>query len=113
LLVLDSYLYGFALQEVSWPHARSELPQVVNEMLPQIPQDQYPHLVELMGYVACVTTGPSNARGPWEYRAEFEFGLELVIQGLNRALLREGNVKAIGPTSLPRSKPSRKRSARQ
>ncbi len=110
LLVLDSYLYGFALQEVWWPHTRSELPQVVNEMLPQVPQDQYPHLVELMGYVACVTTGPSNGRGPWEYRAEFEFGLDLVIQGLNQALLREGNVKVVAPKSRSGSETSGKRS---
>lgn len=99
LLVLDSYLYGFALQEVSWPHARSELPRVVSEMLPDVPKDQFPHLVELMGYVAHVTVGPSNARGPWEYRAEFEFGLELVLQGLNQALLRDGGVDVGGAPS--------------
>lgn len=89
LLVLDSYLYGFAFQEVSWPHQRSELPRVVDDMLPEVPEADYPHLVELMGYVARTTAGPPTTRSPLEYRAEFEFGLDLLLQGFHQALIRE------------------------
>lgn len=89
LLVFDSYLYGFAFQEVSWPHQRSELPQVVEDMLPDVPEAEYPHLVELMAYVARTTAGPPTTRSPLEYRAEFEFGLDLLLQGFHQTLMRE------------------------
>lgn len=89
LLTLDSYLYGFCFQEVTWPHARSELPQVVNEVIPEVPAAEFPHLVDLMQYVMVATVGPPATRGPLDYRAEFEFGLDLVLQGLSQALSRE------------------------
>lgn len=99
LLVLDSYLYGFAFQETSWPHARSELPQVVTEMLPEVPTQQFPHLVELMEYVARVSAHvPPEAKGFTQYRAEFEFGLDLVLSGFGRAVARDcgQNIGALG-----------------
>lgn len=95
LLILDSYLYGFAFQEITWPHQRSELPGVVSDMLPDVPEAKYPHLVELMGYVAQTTAGPPVARGPLEYRAEFEYGLDMLLQGFNQALMRERGALAI------------------
>lgn len=97
LLTLDSYLYGFCFQEVTWPHARSELPQVVNEMIPEVPVAEFPHVVEMMQYVMVATAGPPATRGPLDYRAEFEFGLDLVLQGLSQALSRE-----IAPTAHER-----------
>jgi AcrR family transcriptional regulator len=94
LLTLDSYLYGFCFQEVTWPHARSELPQVVSEMLPEVSVADFPHLVEMMEYVVVATAGSPAARGPLDYRAEFEFGLDLILQGLNRALTSEAPAQA-------------------
>lgn len=89
LLTLDSYVYGFCFQEVTWPHARSELPQVVNQMIPDVSVVEFPHVVEMMHYVMVATAGPPARRGPLDYRAEFEFGLDLVLQGLSHALARE------------------------
>lgn len=96
LLTLDSYLYGFCFQEVTWPNSRSEVPEVVQQMMPQVSATEFPHLVEMMQYVAVATVGPSASRGPLDYRAEFEFGLDLVLQGLGRALASEASAVGIG-----------------
>jgi AcrR family transcriptional regulator len=104
LLTLDSYLYGFCFQEVTWPHARFELPQVVSEMLPEVSIAEFPHLVEMMEYVVVATAGPPTTRGPLDYRAEFEFGLDLVLQGLNRASAGE---------ALPRARVTRARQTKR
>ena len=46
--VLDSYIYGFALQEASLPFETSEEPvEVAQTILAQFPADEYPHLTEL------------------------------------------------------------------
>jgi AcrR family transcriptional regulator len=88
LLTLDSYLYGFAFQEVTWPHRRSELPQVIDDKLPEVPAADFPHLVEMMRHVAVHARSRSSEKYR-EYQAEFEFGLDLVLQGLQAALRRE------------------------
>jgi AcrR family transcriptional regulator len=75
---LDSYIYGFALQEKALPF---ENPQDVGEaaevILQQFPADQYPHLAETIAEVI-------NKSG-WEYGDEFEFGLDLILDGLERS----------------------------
>ncbi len=76
---LDSYTYGFVLQEVSMPFERpEETAEVAEDMLAAMPDDEYPHLHEL-------ATGHVLKPG-YEYADEFEFGLDLVIEGLGRAL---------------------------
>lgn len=82
LLTLDSYLYGFAFQEATWPHARADVPAVIAEMSERMSEPELPHLAVLMRFVAQSFAGPSVARGPWEYRAEFEFGLDLILNAL-------------------------------
>lgn len=97
LLTLDAFLYGFSFQEVTWPHARTEIPQVVTEMLPDVSVEQFPHVVAMMNYVARATSESGMASTPTasghpralDYRAEFEFGLDLVLQGLSRAVTNE------------------------
>jgi AcrR family transcriptional regulator len=89
MLTLSSYLYGFVFQEVTWPHSRSELPTAVKEMLPSVATQDLPHVVEMMQYVSRATAGAGGPRGPLEYRAEFEFGLDLVLNGLSELLRRE------------------------
>jgi AcrR family transcriptional regulator len=88
LMTLDSYLYGFVFQEVTWPHRSSELPQVIDDRLPEVPAAELPHLVEMMRHVA--DSAPRrSAETHREYRAELEFGLDLVLYGLERALRHE------------------------
>lgn len=74
---LDSYIYGFALQELNLPFDTSEeLEEVAETILQQVPAGSYPHLTELM---------VEHALKPdYAYANEFEFGLELILDGLER-----------------------------
>jgi AcrR family transcriptional regulator len=75
---LDSYIYGFALQERSLPFdTPEETAAMAQELLAQLPTDEYPHLAEL--------TTEHILRPGYDYALEFEFGLDLLLDGLERA----------------------------
>ena len=76
--LLDSYIYGFALQEASIPFDTAEQTAEVAELiLSRMQADQYPHLTEL---------AVEHVLKPgYAYGDEFEFGLELILDGLERA----------------------------
>lgn len=75
--VLDSYIYGFVLQESSLPFDTSEEVEDIAEMIvSRMPTDAYPHLTEMI-------TGHALKPG-YAYGDEFAFGLDLVIDGLER-----------------------------
>jgi AcrR family transcriptional regulator len=76
---LDSYIYGFALQEATLPlgQTEEETAAVAQMMVEQFPREVFPHLYEFtIGHV--LTPG-------YEYGAEFDFGLGLILDGLERA----------------------------
>jgi AcrR family transcriptional regulator len=74
---LDSYIYGFALQERSLPFdAPNDVGGVAGNMLSQFPADQYPHLAE--------TVVEHIVKSGWEYADEFEFGLDLVLDSFEQ-----------------------------
>jgi AcrR family transcriptional regulator len=73
--VLDSYIYGFALQERSLPFPTpEETTELAQDILAGIPADTYPHLAEL--------TTQHVLRPGYDYANEFEFGLDLILDGL-------------------------------
>ena len=75
--VLDSYIYGFALQERSLPfHTPEESAELAQDIFAGFPADTYPHLVEL--------TTQHVLRPGYDYGNEFEFGLDLILDGLER-----------------------------
>jgi hypothetical protein len=75
--VLDSYVYGFALQEATLPfHTVEETAEVAQMILAQLPRDEYPHLVEL--------TLEHVLQPGYDYGNEFAFGLDLILDGLER-----------------------------
>jgi AcrR family transcriptional regulator len=76
--VIDSYVYGFALQALNLPFDTSEeLENLAEAMLRELPADQYPYLTEMIG---------EHALQPgYSYANEFEYGLDLVLDGLERA----------------------------
>ena len=75
--VLDSYIYGFALQEASLPFDTGKEAELAKAILQQMPADQYPHLTEL--------TIEHVLRPGYDYGAEYEFGLDLILDSLERA----------------------------
>lgn len=91
--VLDAYVYGFALQELGLPFREAdEIEPVVRAMVARF--DGYPHLTE-------VAVEHVLAPG-YDYGDEFAFGLELIIEGLDR--LRPGR-PVPRPSSPPVSRP--------
>ena len=72
--VLDSYIYGFAMQEASLPFDTAEVAQEIAEHLPV---DEYPHLAEL--------AAEHVLKPGYDYGNEFEIGLDLILDGLERA----------------------------
>ena len=75
--VLDSYIYGFALQEKNLPSGTpEELAGMSEAILRQLPVGEYPYIHEAI--VDHVLT-----RG-FHYGDEFEFGLDLILDGLER-----------------------------
>jgi AcrR family transcriptional regulator len=76
--LIDSYLYGFVLQEVNLPFDdSSDLAAVVGEMLLPFSADDYPHLVEL--------TTEHILQPGYSYGDEFESGLGRILDSLEAA----------------------------
>ncbi|MEI8408215.1 MULTISPECIES: TetR/AcrR family transcriptional regulator [unclassified Kribbella] len=74
--VIDSYLYGFVLQELTLPFATpTELDEVAADILHDLPPDTYPHLTELITKQA--------AGSAYDYTAEFDSGLFLILNALH------------------------------
>jgi AcrR family transcriptional regulator len=75
--VLDSYISGFALQELTMPFDTSEeLAEAAESILGQFPADEYPHLAETI--IEHVT------RSGYDYADEFEVGLDLILDAIER-----------------------------
>lgn len=74
-LLLDSYIYGFVVQEMSLPFGTSdETADRAGAVLQTLTPSHYPHLAEM---------ATEHVMGPGRtYTHEFEFGLELILDGL-------------------------------
>jgi AcrR family transcriptional regulator len=79
--LLDAYVYGFALQEASLPFKDpQETTEVAQEIMAAFPVDAYPHLTEL---------AVQHVLQPgYDYGDEFQFGLDLILDGLERTAQR-------------------------
>ncbi len=73
--ILDSFLYGFALEEASLPATGDEETQeVAEEMTTALDAERYPSLFEF---------ATEHVMQPgYSFGASFEFGLDLIIDGL-------------------------------
>jgi AcrR family transcriptional regulator len=78
--LLDSYIYGFALTKLNLPFDSAAAGEVAESMLQPFPGNEYPNLVEF------VTEHVSKPG--YDYGDEFEYGLDVILDGLERA--REG-----------------------
>jgi AcrR family transcriptional regulator len=74
--VIDGYVYGFALQQINLPlQSREQVTEVGEGILRQLAGD-YPYLAEMI---------TDHAMQPgYDYAQEFEFGLDLILDGLER-----------------------------
>ncbi|MDQ1711649.1 MAG: hypothetical protein QOE45_1099 [Frankiaceae bacterium] len=77
--LLDSYVYGFALQEASLPFDGPDtVADVAEPMMQGFPAGEYPHLVELATeYVL---------KPGYDFGNEFEFGLGVILDALSKSL---------------------------
>lgn len=74
---IDGYVYGFTLQTLNFPFEPGEYAEVAKAYLPQIPADVYPHLRGLSLEVI---------DGRHDGIQQLEFGLDLILDGLDRQL---------------------------
>ena len=75
---IDNHTYGFTLHKVNEPVSPSEYAEAARTYLPQISEATYPYLHAMATHIADGSQSGIN---------DFEFGLDLILDGLER--LRE------------------------
>jgi AcrR family transcriptional regulator len=96
--LMDSYVFGFALSEAALPiNGPETVTEVADQMMHLFDPAEYPHLVEFsVGHVL---------KPGYDFGAEFEFGLDLVLDGLETArtpVKKTARKPAGGSTTGPR-----------
>jgi len=77
--LVDAYVYGFALQEASLPATSgADIAELAAEIIEHFPADAYPHLFEF--------TTEHVLKPGYDFTSEFEFGLGVILDGLEREL---------------------------
>jgi AcrR family transcriptional regulator len=77
--LLDSYVYGFALQEAALPFkGRESVGEVAEPIMERMAVGEYPHLVQM-------ATSYYLQPG-YDFGDEFGFGLDLILDGIQRSL---------------------------
>ena len=75
--VLDAYIYGFALTKMNLPfETAEEIADVAQTMLAPFPVGEYPNLIAFMA---------EHLQPGYDYGDEFEGGLDLILDGLEKA----------------------------
>ena len=76
--LLDGYIYGFAIQQSNASAGGDASPEEMAEaILASIPVEEYPHLHRMASH---------QMRAGYDAEADFDFGLEIVLDGLERTL---------------------------
>ena len=76
--LVDAFVYGFALQEANLPATGGEdMAELAESITEHLGPGQYPHLVEL--------TVEHVLKPGYDFTNEFEFGLDLILDGLAAA----------------------------
>ena len=80
--LIDSFLYGFALQERNLPFERGEdLAQMADDIVGHLPPDEFPCMIEMATEHVMVPG--------YDFGDEFDHGLALVLDALDRARTRD------------------------
>lgn len=76
--LLDSYVYGFGIQQMNFsPEEGTSAQEMAEAVLTFMPAEQYPYLNRMATHA--METG-------YDAEADFAFGLELILDGLQRVL---------------------------
>lgn len=77
--LLDSYIYGFALQEAALPFdGRDTAAEITAPIVERFSTGQYPHMMEI---------ATEHVLKPgYDFGDEFDFGLTLILDGLSRSV---------------------------
>jgi AcrR family transcriptional regulator len=81
-MALDSHTYGFALQEQAWAFDPGQSQEIAAAMAENLPADAYPNLRAMAALAAAEPTAVT---------VDFTFGLDLLLDGLERILERAGD----------------------
>jgi hypothetical protein len=81
-MALDSHTYGFAFQEATWQFDADAYPEVAAAFAREIAGGGFPNLLAMAEQVASDSGGPP---------LDFEFGLDLILDGLARTLASSGS----------------------
>lgn len=75
--LLDSYIYGFAIQEAALPfEGRDTAAEITNPIMERFATGEYPRMVEI---------AVEHVLKPgYDFGDEFGFGVDLILEGLNR-----------------------------
>jgi AcrR family transcriptional regulator len=75
VMALDSHTYGFVLQEMAWPFDVETAREAATSFARGLPAGEYPNLLAM---AELVTNAPHGVP------VDFEFGLDLILDGLER-----------------------------
>jgi AcrR family transcriptional regulator len=75
IMTLDSYTYGFVLQEQAWSFDVEDAPELAAAFARGLPAGNHPNLVAMAEMAAAAPGG---------LPVDFEFGLDLILDGLER-----------------------------
>jgi AcrR family transcriptional regulator len=75
IMTLDSYTYGFVLQELAWRFDVANAPEDAATFAQGLPAGEYENLLGMADMVATAPPGTT---------VDFEFGLDLILDGLER-----------------------------
>jgi hypothetical protein len=81
--LLDSYVYGFAIQEAALPFDGPQtVVEVAEPMMEQFPVGEYPNLVEMAtDYIL---------QPGYDFANEFAIGLDIILDALSRSIPDRG-----------------------
>ncbi len=74
---IDNHVRGFTLHETNFPIAPKDYAKAAEQYLPNLPSETYPHLRTLAERVTS---------GVYDGLNDFSFGLDLILDGLERVL---------------------------
>jgi AcrR family transcriptional regulator len=93
--VIEGHLYGFTLQKLLYPTPEGDYANAASQFLPMLPHDLYPHSYNLVEAVAA---------GKYDGKHYFEFGLTLLLDGIQKILDREKNQRKSKKPTLKNTK---------